>query len=498
MSQTRARHAAPNPNRNIKALRTVRFWLAPIIITLALMSALAALYLGGILNPTSNLRHFPIAIVNQDAGPAGKQIVDGLMSGLDKNKYDIRVVSKDEAKKQLDRAQVYGQALIPPGFSTSLREFATGAVEPKRAERPTITITTNPRAGTLGSSIAGQTLTQALAVVNTKVGERLSADVAAQTQGAPLTGVATLALASPIDIKSTVYNPLPNGTGNGLSAFYYSLLLLLAGFTGSIVVSTLVDSMLGYVPAEFGPVYRFSEQVRISRFRTLWVKWILMVILALLTSAVYLAISHELGMPNPAGWKLWLYGVFAISAVGITSSSLIAVLGSMGLLVSMLIFVILGLPSAGATVPLEAVPEFFRWLAKFEPMHQVFLGTRSLLYLNGLADAGLSHALFMTAIGLIIGLLFGGIITHLYDRKGFHRVPGAVELAIAAEHQAQHQARERDRKAASEGKLEAKTETEPEASAESESQPDVAPDVEAADATAPTVEYPDETPSDKT
>ncbi|EUA91800.1 conserved transmembrane domain protein [Mycobacterium ulcerans str. Harvey] len=50
-----------------------------------------------------------------------------------------------------------------------------------------------------------------------------------------------------------MYNPLPNGTGNGLSAFYYALLLLLAGFTGSIVVSTLVDSLLGYVPAEFGP-----------------------------------------------------------------------------------------------------------------------------------------------------------------------------------------------------------------------------------------------------
>ena len=42
MSQSRARHAAPNPKRNIKALRTVRFWLAPIVITLALMSALAA------------------------------------------------------------------------------------------------------------------------------------------------------------------------------------------------------------------------------------------------------------------------------------------------------------------------------------------------------------------------------------------------------------------------------------------------------------------------
>lgn len=493
MSQSRARHAAPNPKRNVKALRTVRFWLAPIVITLALMSALAALYLGGILNPTTNLRAFPIAVVNQDAGPTGKQIVEGLVAGLDKQKYDVRVVSKDEAKKLLDRAQVYGQAIIPPGFSTSLREFGASALRPSRIERPTITISTNPRAGTLGSSIAGQTLAQALSVANTKVGERLSADVAARTEGTPLPGVSTLALANPIDIKMTVYNPLPNGTGNGLSAFYYSLLLLLAGFTGSIVVSTLVDSMLGYVPAEFGPVYRFAEQVNISRFRTLLVKWSVMVMLALLTSAVYMAIAHKLGMPNPAGWKLWLYGVFAISAVGITSSSLIAVLGSMGLLVSMLIFVILGLPSAGATVPLEAVPQFFRWLAEFEPMHQVFLGARSLLYLNGIGDAGLSQALLMTSIGLVIGLLLGGIVTHLYDRKGFHRIPGAVELAIAAEHQAQHQAKEKVRATAA---------TETAAAEAAAAEPEVTAD-EAADSVAEppidtATEAPNETPSDKT
>jgi len=138
---------------------------------------------------------------------------------------------------------------------------------------------------------------------------------------------------------------------------------------------------------------------------------------------------------------LWLYGVFAISAVGITSSSLIAVLGSMGLLFSMLVFVILGLPSAGATVPLQAVPPFFRWLSEFEPMHQVFLGVRSLLYLDGHADAGLSQALLMTSIGLVVGILLGAIVTRIYDRSGFHRVPGAVEMAIATAHQAQHQAR---------------------------------------------------------
>lgn len=441
MSPSQPRHAAPNPNRNIKAIRTVRFWAAPLLITLALMSALCALYLGGIVNPMTNLRHFPIAVVNEDAGPTGAQIVDGLVAGLDKNKFDVRVVSHDEAQRLMDTAQVYGQAVIPPTFSSRLRDFGQSAVAPTRAERPAVTISTNPRAGTLGSSIAGQTLTQAMTVANSRVGQRLSAEVAAQTGNAPLTGVSRLGLANPIDIKSTVYQPLPNGTGNGLSAFYYALLLLLAGFTGSVVVSTLVDALLGYVPAEFGPVYRFAEQVRISRFQTLLVKWAMMVLLALLTSAVYLAIAHGLGMPIELGWQLWAFGVFAIAAVGITSASVLSVLGSMGLLVSMLIFVILGLPSAGATVPLEATPPLFRWLAEFEPMHQVFLGVRSLVYLGGRTGTGLAQALTMTAVGLVIGVLLGGIVTHLYDRKGFHRIQGAVAMAIAAEHQAQYQAR---------------------------------------------------------
>ena len=441
MSRSQPRHAAPNPNRNSKAIRTVRFWALPVVVTLALMSALCALYLGGILNPTTNLRHFPIAVVNEDAGPFGGQIADGLASGLDNNKFDIRLVSHDEAKRLLDTAKVYGELVIPPTFSSSLREFGTSAVTPAHAARPTITIFTNQRAGTLASSIAGQTLTQAMAVANSKVGQRLTAEVAAETGGAPLTGASALGMANPIDVKTVVYNPLPNGTGNGLSAFYYALLLLLAGFTGSVVVSTLVDALLGYVPAEWGPVYRFGEQVRISRFQTLVLKWTMMVLLALLTSAVYMAIAHGLGMPISRGWPLWAYGVFAIIAVGITSSSLLSVLGSMGLLVSMLIFVILGLPSAGATVPLEATPPFFRWLSEFEPMHQVFLGVRSLLYLDGRGNAGLSQSLWMTAIGLVIGLLLGAIITHLYDRSGFHRLPGAVALAIADAHQAQHRAR---------------------------------------------------------
>ncbi|HWF70409.1 MAG TPA: DUF3533 domain-containing protein [Mycobacterium sp.] len=449
MSESHARHAAPDVDAaatlpqpddarqsglpNPKATRTVRFWTVPIVITLTVLAALAAFYLGGILRPMTNLRHFPIAVVNEDAGPTGAQVVKGLLSGFENDDaYDVRVLSHDDAKHQLDTARIYGAAVIPPNFSSKLQAYAKSAVNPGRVERPIILVSTNPRAGTLGASIANQTLTRAITVVDHRVGERLSQEVAQQSGPGPMPAAVKLMLQNPIEVTSTVHNPLSDGTGNGQSAFYYSLLLLLAGFTGSIVISMLVDSMLGFVPAEFGPVYRFAEQVKISRFRTLLIKWALMVVLALLTSGVYMLIAARLGMPIQHSLPLWLFGVFAIAAVGITSTSLIAVLGALGLLVSMFVFVILGLPSAGATVPLQATPQFFGWLAKFEPMHQVFLGARSLLYFDGQADAGLSQALTMTTVGLVIGLLLGGIVTWIYDRRGYHRIPPGLEASTAA------------------------------------------------------------------
>jgi hypothetical protein len=76
----------------------------------------------------------------------------------------------------------------------------------------------------------------------------------------------------------------------------------------------------------------------------------------------------------------------------------------------------------------------------------------------------------MTSVGLIIGLLVGGIITHMYDRSGFHRIPGAVEMAIAGAHQAQHQARANKQEPAAESEQEAADESEPQPVHESSSE----------------------------
>jgi hypothetical protein len=95
-----------------------------------------------------------------------------------------------------------------------------------------------------------------------------------------------------------------------------------------------------------------------------------------------------------------------------------------GVLISLLLFVIFGLASTGATVPLEATPAFFGWLATVDPMHQVYLGTRALLYFDAQAKAGLSQAVALTAFGLAMGLLWGAVVTNTYDRRGYHRIPG--------------------------------------------------------------------------
>jgi ABC-type multidrug transport system permease subunit len=88
----------------------------------------------------------------------------------------------------------------------------------------------------------------------------------------------------------------------------------------------------------------------------------------------------------------------------------------------MFVFIVLGLPSSGATVPLQAVPGFYRFLSHFEPMRQLSDGVRAVLYFNARGDAGLTRSWIMIAIGTALALLFGFAMTRYYDRKGHKRL----------------------------------------------------------------------------
>ncbi|WP_054811400.1 YhgE/Pip domain-containing protein [Nocardia arizonensis] len=429
---------------------TVRTFAAPIALLAVFGSLLATMYLGYAANTEKNLHDFPIALVNQDLGeivdgePAnfGGEIADALIRGIPADKVDLRVVGIAEARAQLKSGQVYGAIVIPSDFTQRLVILGMGAVVPGDIEQPVITVYTNPRIGpyTTGITqrIADRALTQVSATVGRDLTERVDATLAAgaANSGAAagqVSGAARLTIADPVRVIQNPYRPVPDNAGQGLVAFFYTLILLLAGFTGAMIINTLVDSALGFTPTEYGPWFVHPPATGLSRFRTLLLKWAIIALAAPMLSAIFLAVAHLIGIPLPGALLLWLYGTFAIVSVAVTALSVLAAFGTAGLLVNLVLFVVLGLPSSAATVPLEAVPGYIAVLGGFEPMHQIYLAVRAILFFDGSAEAGLAHGLGMTAAGLAVGACLGAAVTIAYDRSGLRReASGSVPAAVPA------------------------------------------------------------------
>ncbi|WP_431956092.1 YhgE/Pip domain-containing protein [Nocardia lijiangensis] len=429
-----------DPNaRRLDRRSLLRMVASPVVVLTLLTTLLGIMYLDYVVDPEQNLHDFPIALVNQDVGETmgppdqqrrvnfGDQVADGLSKAVPADKIDLRVLGITEAERQLQSGKIYGAIIIPSDFSKRLGILGVGSVVPGDIEQPIITLQTNPRMGAYASSIVIHVGDQAFPQVNKQVGEELTRQVQSQLtppeggQAPELSGATRIALASPLQLIVEQYHPLPNNTGQGLTAFFYALLLLLAGVIGSMTIHTMVDAALGFVPTEYGPWYVHFPPTPISRFKTLLIKWGVMILAGNVVSLVYLLVAKGLDMPIDDSFSLFVYGAFAIIAVGITGLSILAAIGSAGLLVNLILFIVLGLPSSGGTVPIEATPKYFGWLAHFEPMHQVFLAVRSILYFDANWSAGLARGFWMTLAGLIIGLVLGAVVTRYYDYKGLHR-----------------------------------------------------------------------------
>ncbi|MFJ9363117.1 YhgE/Pip domain-containing protein [Nocardia sp. NPDC101769] len=421
-------------------------WVFPIVVVTLLASLLGVMYLDYVVDPEKNLHDFPIALVNQDVGDDiggkhvnfGDQVSDGLQKAVPSDQIDLRVLGINEAQLQMQSARVYGTIIIPSDFSKRLGILGVGSVVPGDITKPVITLQTNPRTGAFATAVVQKFGERALTQVNALVGQQLTDQVKAQLApppGAPpteLTAATRLVLAQPLNIVVDQFRPLPGGSGEGLTAFFYSLLLLLVGMVGAMIIHQLIDSALGFLPTEWGPWYVHYPRASISRVKTLLIKWSAVVVMALAVSGALMGIAAALGMPIDRPLLLFIFGTLVIVAVGFTCTSMLAAVGTAGLIINLIIFIILGLPSSGGTIPIEATPRYFGWLAKFEPMHQVFLGTRSILYFYGNGQAGLTRGVWMAVLGLTIGVVGGLFITRFYDRKGLERRP--VETAGNGKH----------------------------------------------------------------
>ncbi|WP_336086469.1 YhgE/Pip domain-containing protein [Nocardia sp. SSK8] len=414
--------------------------LAPTVVLAVVLSLLGVMYLAYISDPEGNLHDFPIALVNQDVGDTidtgdgteqvnfGKQVADALVAGMPADQVDLRVVGISESERLMRTAQIYGAIIIPSDFSKRLGILGVGSVVGGEIERPIITVQTNPGMGPYSAGIVNRIGGQAMAEVNKQVGDQLTTRVrdtlAASPAGAPapeISGAAQITLSQPVHVVEQEWRPLRDGAGLGLTAFFYALLILMAGVVGAMVVHTMVDAQLGFQPTEYGPWYVHYPPTPISRFHTLLIKWGVMCVVAVVISLLYLLVAKILGVAGDQPVQLVLFSILALIAVGLTCMASLAAFGTAGLLINLAVFVILGLPSSSGTVPIQATPTYIAWLAEFEPMHQVYLGMRSILYFESDYAAGLGRGIWMSLLGLLIALVGGVAITKYYDYKGLHR-----------------------------------------------------------------------------
>ncbi len=435
--------------RMSQLLRVRTLWVTPIAVAGGLVFLMTLFYVGSVVNPVSHLSGLPVALVNEDQGATvlgrAVNIGDDIAASLKRShavssRLALETGSLAEATSQMNHDGAYATIVIPSDLTASLlAAYDLAPSSPGGSPgKPAIGLLTNPRAGSIGVELATGVAQPALRAASIDVGRTLSTEA---TKFGRMPSAAT-STHNPITLGTTEFRPLPPNTALGLSAFYISLLSIMCGFLGAILVNSTIDAGLGYGTTEIGPKWRQRPPVAISRWHTLMAKWVVaLVAVPILTGILLVVAVGILNMDAPYVGLLWVFCSFAGVVIATGTLALFAVLGTLGQLVAMLLFVYLALASSGGTIPLQALPPAFRFVANFEPLRQVLDGVRAILYFGAAGDAGLTRGLVLTGIGLVFWVSVGFAVTRWYDHKGLDRIqPDLLEFVqrSAASYAAQH------------------------------------------------------------
>jgi hypothetical protein len=400
------------------------------------MVLVASIYIGSVVDPTGHLHGLAVRIVDEDTGATtssgrvvlGRSIVQALerTAGVTR-RLGIQVTTLSQAKTEMSRGEAYATLVIPRTFTSSalLDAGYPQAAGPSTPPTPTLQLLENNRLGSLGVSLAAGVLTPAIGAISKQIGAKLTAE---STSAVHANRVLAAHLADPITLVPVSYRPLPSHSALGLSAFYVSLIAILAGFLGATVIHSSIDGVLGYATSDVGPRWKIRMPQRISRLQTLLTKWTVALAAAPLLTALVLAVAvGAFGMDAPNVGLLWLLLTLATAMVSAGTLALLAAFGSMGQLLAMVIIVYLSLASSGGTVPVAALPGFFAAVSAVEPLRQLLDGTRDILYFGGEWHAGLARAVVVLASELAFWLVIGISFTSWYDSRKLYRLsPEAI------------------------------------------------------------------------
>lgn len=411
-----------------------------VVVVCGLFFLLGYMYLDGTADPQANARYLPVAVVNQDEGATldtpigprrmavGQQISDGLLHNNDWRTLRLHPVDAQAAEAGLRDGTYYGVVRMPADLSRQVagRIESVTTESGQRADPPEparVVVEYSPRM----SVVSGQVMYRLADALQDSLRERMGTQILdqarllAEAEQHTVGAAGELVLRDPVRVEVTQWNPLPEGVSNASLPLFYALVVVLAGFTGAMVISSLLDARLGFIPLEVGP-FAFNVHVApIGRLHTLLRKWAVTIVTAPLVSGIYLGIAHVVGITGFDPWAMFWFAVLGIAAVGICAHTIIAAIGNAGLLVNLVVFVVLGIPTSGGATPTHMLPPLFRAIGSVEPMHQAFLGLRSIMFFDSAWSAGLGHAVWVLGAWGVAGVVGGVLVTIAYDRMGLER-----------------------------------------------------------------------------
>ena len=361
--------------KDLLALRRNRESVAALIIL-----PIAFLLLFGYIFPSATTeQNMPVGIVNLDNGQASIAFVTQIET-LNKNSGAMNILnysSVEEAKTQIDRGNIYGTFIIPPGFSNNLTNG-------KSANVIVYVDNSNPQLSSSVESAASNTITGLNGMqAEINVVKMGSTTVNAQSTVFPF----TQNIETTIPGKSNYFNFLAPGL-----MIMIVMITVMTGIPEAISKEREMGTFDGMLSA---PINQIS--IILGYTASLCVKGFAQVILVLTIAIIFFGVTVQGSIL--LAFFLLLLGIFSFVGIGILAVSSSKNQATGTTIVNLIMFPMMFL--AGIFFPIQQMPWFMQDISKIIPLTYAADAMRKVMLLNANIGDVLTQILILVGFGIV-------------------------------------------------------------------------------------------------
>lgn len=186
--------------------------------------------------------------------------------------------------------------------------------------------------------------------------------------------------------------PLPAADSNGLSGFYAVVSWMVGGYFGATLLGMVGDTR---IRSRRQAAYRLGGMLGMALASGLFSAILLQDVIGVLGGASF--------------FSLWMIGALCLFAAGAATIAFQSLLGIAGTGIAVLLFVVLGNPSAGGVFSPQLLPGLWREIGAALPTGAGTSLVRNTAYFDGTATGGpVLVLLIWAALGVTVTLIRGG------------------------------------------------------------------------------------------